>query len=230
MPAKRLKHQPSTCDNSTSMAPIDDAIAAIDARDSEDDSTLTEIADKFGVDRSMLGQRCKGATTTQEAGYTLQQKLNPQQESELVAYIEELTKRTLPPTRAMIHNFASEDAKERVLESWVTRFLNRNKDDLMSKWTMSMDPNRHQADSGFKYKLYFDLLHHKMDEYDVEARNTFSMDKKGFLIGLTSRSKQVFTRRQWEKRRCALASRTAPVNGLLCWQLFAPTVRCYHLA
>jgi hypothetical protein len=32
MPATRLKHQPSTRDNSTSMAPIDDAIAAIDAR------------------------------------------------------------------------------------------------------------------------------------------------------------------------------------------------------
>jgi hypothetical protein len=46
------------------MALIDDAIAAIDARESEDDSKLTEIADKFSVDRSTLGQRCKGATTT----------------------------------------------------------------------------------------------------------------------------------------------------------------------
>jgi transposase-like protein len=99
------------------MAPIDDAIAAIDARESEDDSTLTEIADKLGVDRSTLGRRCKGATTTQEAGYASQQKLNPQQELELVAYIEELTKRALPPTRAMIRNFALEVAKERVLES-----------------------------------------------------------------------------------------------------------------
>jgi AraC-like DNA-binding protein len=80
MPATCIKHQPSTHDNSTSMAPIDDAIAAIDARDSEDDSTLTEIADKFGVDRSTLGRKCKGTTTTQEAGYALQQKLNPQQE------------------------------------------------------------------------------------------------------------------------------------------------------
>jgi hypothetical protein len=70
------------------MAPIDDAIAAIDARESEDDSTLTKIADKFVVDRSTLGRRCKGATTTREAGYASQQKLNPQQELELVAYIE----------------------------------------------------------------------------------------------------------------------------------------------
>jgi hypothetical protein len=200
MPATCIKHQPSTRDNSTSMAPIDDAIAAIDARDSEDDSTLTEIADKFGVDRSTLGRKCKGTTTTQEAGYALQQKLNPQQESEPVAYIEELTKRALPPTRAMIRNFASEVAKERVSESWVTQFLNHNKDNLVSKWTTSMDRNRHQADSGFKYKLYFDLLHHKMEEYDVKPRNTYNMDKKGFLIGVASRSKRVFTRRQWKKK------------------------------
>jgi hypothetical protein len=71
MPATCLKHQPSTRNNSTSMAPIDDAIAAIDARDSEDDSTLTEIADNFGVDQSTLGRKCKGTTTTQEAGYVL---------------------------------------------------------------------------------------------------------------------------------------------------------------
>jgi hypothetical protein len=133
MPATHLKHQPSTRVNSTSMALIDNAIAAIDARVSEDDSTLTEIADKFGVDRLTLGRRCKGATTTPEAGYVLQQKLNPQQESELVAYIEELTKCALPPTSAMIHNFASEVAKERVSESWVTQFLNHTKDNLVSK-------------------------------------------------------------------------------------------------
>jgi hypothetical protein len=64
MPATRLNHQPSTRNNLTTMALIDDAIAAIDARESEDDSKLTEIADKFSVDRSTLGQRCKGATTT----------------------------------------------------------------------------------------------------------------------------------------------------------------------
>jgi hypothetical protein len=143
MPTTRLNHQLSTRNNSTTMAPIDDAIAAIDARESEDDSTLTKIADEFVVDRSTLGRRCKGATTTREAGYASQQKLNPQQESELVAYIEELTKRALLPTRAMIRNFALEVAKELVSESWVTRFLNRNKDDLVLKWTTSIDRNRH---------------------------------------------------------------------------------------
>ena len=63
-----------------------------------------------------------------------------------------------------------------------------------------MDRNRHQADSGFKYKLYCDLLHQKMEEYNVEPRNTYNMDEKGFLIGVTGRSKRVFTRRQWEKK------------------------------
>jgi hypothetical protein len=64
------------------------------------------------------------------------------------------------------------------------------------KWTTRLDRNCYQANSGFKYKLYFDLLHQKIEEYNVEPRNTYNIDEKGFLIGVTSRSKQVFTRRQ----------------------------------
>jgi hypothetical protein len=63
-----------------------------------------------------------------------------------------------------------------------------------------MDRNRHQADLGDKYKPYFDLLNDKMTEYNVEPRHTYNMDEKGFLIGITSRSKRVFSRQLWEKK------------------------------
>jgi hypothetical protein len=81
----------------------------------------------------------------------------------------------------MIQDFASEVAQERCSESWVTRFVNRHKDHLISRWTAGMDRVRHQADSAEKYKLYFDLLHQKIKEYDVEARHTYNMDEKGFM-------------------------------------------------
>lgn len=42
----------------------------------------------------------------------------------------------------------------------VTRFLDRNKDQLMSLWTTPMT-GRHEADSGYKYSKYFELLHGK---------------------------------------------------------------------
>jgi hypothetical protein len=100
----------------------------------------------------------------------------------------------------MIQKFASHVAPEPVGEHWVPRFLHRNREHLLSKWTASMDRNRHQADSKHSYNLYFDLLQHKIEKYDVEPRHTYNMDEKGFMIGVTGRSKRVFSRRLWERK------------------------------
>jgi hypothetical protein len=39
-----------------------------------------------------------------------------------------------------------------------------------------MDSNRHNAESGYKYKLYFDPLQQKITKYNVEPENTYNMD------------------------------------------------------
>ena len=106
----------------------------------------------------------------------------------------------MPPTREMIRNFASTIAEEQLSESWVTRFINRHSIHLISRWATGMDSNRHQADSGDKYSLYFDLLGDKIKEYNIEPRHTYNMDEKGCLIGVVGRSKRVFSRRMWEKK------------------------------
>jgi hypothetical protein len=67
-------------------------------------------------------------------------------------FIEGLTKRTLPPTRDMVKNFASEIAKEPVSEAWVTRFINRHEARLVSHWITGIDHHRHEADSEINYK------------------------------------------------------------------------------
>ena len=63
-----------------------------------------------------------------------------------------------------------------------------------------MDSNRHNADSEDKYRLYFDYLHGKIDQYQIEPRHTYNMDEKSFLIGIIGRSKRIFSRRMWEKK------------------------------
>jgi hypothetical protein len=63
-----------------------------------------------------------------------------------------------------------------------------------------MDRSRHNADSTAKYELYFDILHSKIEEYHILPSNIYNMYEKGFLIGITGRSKRVFSRRQWEKK------------------------------
>ena len=192
--------QTSASHNSTIMAPIDDALADLESLKPDEPFSYTKTADKYGVVRSTLIRRHKASTQPYASKAINQRKLSLQQEHELVQYIKGLTKRRLPPTRSMIQNFASQVAKERVSKSWVTRFINRNSSELTSQWTAGMDANRHQADSGVKYRQYFDLLHEKISQYNIEPRHTYNIDEKGFLLGVIGRSKRVFSREIWERK------------------------------
>ncbi|KAF1966394.1 hypothetical protein BU23DRAFT_574016 [Bimuria novae-zelandiae CBS 107.79] len=100
---------------------------------------------------------------------------------ELFSYtkVARLTARHLPPIREIIQNFALIIAKELVA---------------------SIDSNRHNANLGDKYSLYFNFLRDKIKEYDIKPRYTYNMDKKGCLISIISRLKRVFSRRIWEKK------------------------------
>jgi transposase-like protein len=177
-----------------------EALAECDTCVSEDKIPWSKIAEKHGVVRSTLTRTWRGETRPHQEKVLTQQKLTPQQEEELVKYIEQLTARHIPPTREMIANFASAVAKESVSESWVTRFINKYTIHLISQYSTGMNSNRHNADSYVKYELYFNLLQRKIAEYNVDAEHTYNMDEKGFIIGVTSRTKHVFSRRMWEKK------------------------------
>ena len=182
------------------MAPIDDALAELESLEPREEYSYRKIAAKYGVVRSTLTRRHQGLVRPAQVKNFNQQKLTPEQEIELVQYIKGLAERHLPPTREMIRNFASTIAKELVSESWVNRFIHRHSIHLISRWTTGMDSNRHNADSEDKYRLYFDYLHSKIDQYQIEPRHTYNMDEKGFLIGIIGRSKRIFSRRMWEKK------------------------------
>ncbi|KAF1935023.1 hypothetical protein EJ02DRAFT_362398 [Clathrospora elynae] len=115
------------------MALIEAVLAAIESLEPGEKFTYQQIAAAHGVNQSTLSRRHKQSHVLHEAKSINQQKLNPQQELELVEYIKMLTKRGLPPTREMVQNFASCVAKEPVGEGWVTRFINRMKDYLTSQ-------------------------------------------------------------------------------------------------
>ncbi|PVH90560.1 hypothetical protein DM02DRAFT_478741, partial [Periconia macrospinosa] len=132
------------------MAPINDAIEEIESHGSAGGWSYRKIAKKYGVARESLRRLHQGKSVPMEEQKLQRRKLTPQQELELVKYIEDLTAHRLPPTRKMIQNFASSIAKEPVSESWVTRFLNRNQSTITPHWATGMDRVRHQADSGDK--------------------------------------------------------------------------------
>jgi hypothetical protein len=178
------------------MDPIEEAIAAIESHKLGDNLVYQDYATFSTVNRVTLARRHQGRQRSRATQYRDQLKLNPNQEQELVLYIGDLTRRGLPPTRATIQNMGSTIAHEQLSEAWVTRFLNRHANALTSKWGTGMDATHNKADSHLKYKLYFDLLHSKMEEYSIKPENSYNMDEKGFMIGVIERSKRVFTRRQ----------------------------------
>jgi hypothetical protein len=148
----------STTHHSTSMEAIDKAIASLEAHRPVVKGQLKKTAEKYGVNRSTLGRRWRGRTGSRKEGYDRQRKLHPQQELELVKYIEELGVNGLAPTREMVRNFASNIAQKYVRECWVSRFLTTHQINLTSKWTTGINRVRHQANSGVKYHLYFELI------------------------------------------------------------------------
>jgi hypothetical protein len=99
------------------MDAIDKAIRAIELQELRDKIVYQEYADKYHVSRSALSRRHRGVSRSKQAYAASKQSLTPQQELELVRYIEKLTKRGLPPTREIIKNFASSIAHQQVSES-----------------------------------------------------------------------------------------------------------------
>jgi hypothetical protein len=176
------------------MDPIQEAIEYLESHEAGDNFSYRKVAKQFSVDRTTLSRRHKGSQHARTEEARERQLLNPQQEHELVLYIERCTRRGLPPTREMVQNFASVITKCEVSCSWVTRFLHRHADELTIKWSPRIDRERHKADSPSKYKLYFELLHSKMQEHGVNVENTYNMDEKGFHVGVAKRGKRVFSK------------------------------------
>jgi hypothetical protein len=173
----------STHHNSLNMNAIDKAIEDLESRDEVDKFIYKEVAAKYGCSRSAVSRRWRGVSQSKTASDGERQLIPPQQELELVQYIEDLHKNGIPPTREMVQNFGSEVAGRDVSMSWVDRFIRRNCSHLITRWGPSIDRVRHQADSIDKYNQYFDLLYQKIEEYKIQPRLSFNMDEKGFMIG-----------------------------------------------
>jgi hypothetical protein len=69
-----------------------------------------------------------------------------------------------------------------------------------------MAANRHSADSWDKYKAYFDLMTHRINEYSIEARHTYNMDEKGFMARVIGKQKRVFSKASYKRKHARQSS------------------------
>jgi hypothetical protein len=52
-----------------------------------------------------------------------------------------------------------------------------------------------------------------MEEYGILSGQTYNMDEKGLMIGVTGRSKRIFDSKMYMERRLRQASKTAVESG-----------------
>ena len=95
----------STRDNSTTMTPIEKALAAVDAQDPKERLSYRAAAKKFSVVLSTLTRRHHKQTQSCAAAAENTKLLTTQHEAELVKYIQKLSSCGLGLTRSIIKNF-----------------------------------------------------------------------------------------------------------------------------
>ena len=82
------------------------ALEAYDAAEEAGELSYQKNADNYSVTRSTLSRRHRGVCASREDGYSLRQKLTPQQEYELCSFITDLTEQGLAPKRQMVVNLS----------------------------------------------------------------------------------------------------------------------------
>ncbi len=75
--------------------------------------------------------------------------LTKQQQLTGVNEINQLTDQGLPPTNAMVRNFAMELAKKRPGKNWVYRFVDTHSNVLKSGFLTGLDLSRRKADNAY---------------------------------------------------------------------------------
>ena len=139
----------STLNNSVNIDSIDTALAALKLQEIPN---YTATAKQFGIDRTTLSRRHRGITVAKGFKSHPQAILSPEQKKGLTRYINELTRRGIPPTARMVARFAEEISKKKPGKNWVARFVKSSKEELASGFLTGFDLTCKKADNGFQYQ------------------------------------------------------------------------------
>ena len=93
---------------------------------SQESPNYGATARKYGIDRTTLSRRHRGLARSRAVNVAnTKSLLTPQQEKELVDYINKLSVFGLPPVVSMIRNFAFNISKKTPGKNWPTRFISK---------------------------------------------------------------------------------------------------------
>ncbi|EEA22190.1 pogo transposable element, putative [Talaromyces marneffei ATCC 18224] len=181
------------------MASYELALEALRSLKPDEKPNISLVARTYGVNQSNLSKRFRGVTGSKEAQYNNQRLLSKEQSRTLIKWINQLTERGLPPTNSMLENFAREISGKEPGKNWASRWLKAHSDKVISRYSKGLDSDRKKADSAYKYTLYFELIGRKIEQYNLTPDQIYNMDEKGFMLGVSTKERRIFTRRKYEQ-------------------------------
>ena len=132
---------------------------ALDALDAQLLPNYTQIALKFGLQRTTLMRRHKGICDSRAQATSQYHKLlTDTQEEVLITQINKLTARGLPPTSHIVKNLAEEIVGREVNKNWTAHFVKRHSSRLKSLYLRNIDNLRMKSEYGPHIQYFFDLV------------------------------------------------------------------------
>jgi AraC-like DNA-binding protein len=105
------------------MEPIEAALQDLNLQDKPNISATAKL---YSVERSTLSRRFNHVSTSTLVKHQNQQLLQPQQEADLIEYINQLTEKGIHLTTSMVRNFAEEISRKEPGKNWSQRFCKKN--------------------------------------------------------------------------------------------------------
>jgi hypothetical protein len=135
---------------------IDDAVAAIRRGEF---ARYGPAAKEYGCDPGALSRRMRGLTKSKkEANSFWHQCLTNEQEEILIARINNLTDRGMPPTSHIVKNLSEEIRGKPVGKNWVGQFVKRHEIRLKSLYLRNIDNLRAGAEYAPMFQLFFSVV------------------------------------------------------------------------
>jgi transposase-like protein len=113
------------------MAPIDLALEYLQSLDPEEKINYSQIAKKFGVDRSTLSRRHRQVNGSKEDQYYAQALLNKRKSAVLINLVNELAKIGVPVKNARLAEFAKALTGKEPGKNWASRWVKQHSDRLI---------------------------------------------------------------------------------------------------
>jgi hypothetical protein len=175
--------------------------ALIARKDRDPPPTFRDLALEFGIARSVLCNRASGKTQNTQVAHENQQKLPPGTERALEKWCQDLDDRGFPPRMDLLQGMANSLATLRAKEeedpsiaylgkNWIKRFLSRHPS-IGARYSGQIDRQRAHASNLNTLRDYFRKLQLVLRKYKIEAKDTYNMDEKGFILGFSARSRVI---------------------------------------